>query len=282
MNVPLDLPASAPRNVLVVIPAFNEAETIAEVAHSALAHAARVLIVDDGSTDGTADILAELPVHVLSHPRNRGKSASLCDGFAWAIAAAADATHVLTMDADGQHRAADIPRLLRAAEAYPHALIIGARVRRTRGAPRVRHLANRVADFLISWACGHRLSDSQSGQRAYPMSLLREIDLAQIAHDGFTLESEVIIEAARLGYQTVSVPIDAVYGTSSRASHFKPVRHSLAIGAMVARRLARERFALRRLWVAIRQRGVTFDELRVDATMAPRKGAALAGRHGAD
>ncbi len=282
MNAPFDLPANPSPNALVVIPAFNEAETIAGVARSALAHVERVLIVDDGSTDGTAGIAASLPVQLLSHARNQGKSASLCDGFAWAIAAAEDVSHVLTMDADGQHRAVDIPRLLRAAEAYPNALIIGARVRRTRGAPVVRRLANRVADFLISWASGHRLRDSQSGQRAYPMSLLRALDFARIAHDGFTLESEVIIEAARLGYRTVSVPIDAMYGTSSRASYFQPVRHSLAIGAMLARRLARDRFRLRGLWGAIGERAIMFDELRNDPSLAPGKAAVLAGRHGAD
>jgi glycosyltransferase involved in cell wall biosynthesis len=243
---------------LVVIPAYNEAATLAMVASGALAHADRVVVIDDGSTDGTADVVLKLPVLLIAHMRNEGKSASLIDGFAWAIDSGA--TQVLTMDADGQHGAADIPRLLRAAEMHPRAIVIGARTREAAAAPRARRIANRLADFGGSWASGHRVLDSQSGQRVYPAALLRALDLRKLSRGGFTLESELVIEAARLGYATVSVPIDAVYDPVARKSHFRPVRDISAIFFLLARKLARNAFNLPGLWTSLRERATTFDD----------------------
>src|SRR6185312_16257087 len=118
---------------VLLIPAYNEARTIADVVRAARPHADAVIVVDDGSTDGTVAAVAGLDVEVLSHPRNLGKSRSLHTGFAAALALGA--REIVTMDADGQHRAADVPRLLRAAELHPRAIIIGARMRNRRAAP---------------------------------------------------------------------------------------------------------------------------------------------------
>jgi glycosyltransferase involved in cell wall biosynthesis len=246
---------------IVLIPAFNEAATLRTVALGALTHADWVVVIDDGSTDGTASAAAQLPVRVIAHARNEGKSASLIDGFASAIESGA--TQVLTMDADGQHSATDIPRLVRAAGSHPQAIVIGARVRHAGDAPRARRIANRLADFGVSWASGHRVLDSQSGLRLYPAALLRALDLRRLSRNGFTLESEVIIEAARLGYATVSVPIDAIYDPVARKSHFRPVRHISAIFFMLARKLMRDAFKLNGLWTSLRERATTFDDREV-------------------
>lgn len=245
-------------SVIVVIPAYNEAATLPEVVRGALVHAGAVVIVDDGSTDGMAGLPATGTVDVIAHSRNLGKSTSLVDGFERAIERGA--TQVLTMDGDGQHRAVDIPRLLRAAECHPHAIIIGARVRHAEDAPRARRLANRLADFGVSWAVGHRVLDSQSGQRVYPAALLRALDLHRLSHGGFTLESEIIIKAAELGFATVSVPIDAIYDPMARRSYFRPARHIPGIFAMLARNLARAGFNLRGLWTSLREHATTFDD----------------------
>ncbi|HEV8500948.1 MAG TPA: glycosyltransferase family 2 protein [Casimicrobiaceae bacterium] len=242
---------------VLLVPAYNEARTIAEVIRSTLPYAARVVVIDDGSTDGTPDALAGLPVEIVRHARNLGKSASLIDGFAYALALGA--RNIATMDADGQHRAADIPRLVRAAERYPHSIILGSRLRNRHHAPRQRRIANRLADFGVSWATGRRIVDSQSGQRLYPATLFDVLDVHRLATDGFTLESEILIDAAAAGFDTVSVPIDTIYDPAARPSYFRPIGHTAAIAAMLARRIVPNAFCLPGLVTSLRDSAVVFD-----------------------
>jgi glycosyltransferase involved in cell wall biosynthesis len=220
---------------VLLIPAYNEAGTIADVVRAARPYADAVVVIDDGSTDGTVAALAGLDVEVLRHFRNLGKSASLRDGFA--AARGLGARQIITMDADGQHRAADVPRLLRAAELHPRAIIIGARMRSRHAAPIQRRVANGLADFGVSWAIGRRVVDSQSGQRLYPAALFDALDVGCLAGDGFTLESEILIEAAAAGFATFSVPIETIYDRNARPSYFHPIAHTAAIAAMLARRI---------------------------------------------
>jgi len=241
----------------IIIPALDEAATIRAIALRALALAEVVIVVDDGSTDGTSASLAGVPVTLIRHERNLGKAASLWDGMQAALAARADV--IVTMDGDGQHDVDDVPRLLRALAAHPRTLAIGARVRCHGPMPTSRRFANRFADFWISWAAGHRVLDSQSGQRAYPAALLRGLDLPHGPSRAFTLESELVIEAARHGYRTVAVPIDAVYGTAPRASHFRPWRDTARIVAMIAGRLVRGGFYLPGLVGSLRHGAVVHD-----------------------
>ena len=241
--------------VAVVIPAYNEAATLRDVAARALVHGHPVVVVDDGSTDATAASVADLPVLLVRHAKNLGKAASLWDGFGEALAGGADL--VVTLDGDGQHRPEDVPRLVLAAQHYPRSVVIGARLGRREKAPRARRVANAVADFFVSWLAGHPVADTQSGQRAYPASLLRQVMArADVRHDraaSFTLESEILIVAAGLGYRTVAVPIASVY-LSNRASHFHPVRDIARISAMLLRRLGEARFDPRLLWRSVRGR----------------------------
>jgi glycosyltransferase involved in cell wall biosynthesis len=151
------------QDVAVVIPALNESLRIREVVEGALAQCPAVIVVDDGSDDGTADRIADLPVTLLRHPRRMGKGASLRDGFREAERLGARA--VITMDGDGQHSADDIPRLIDAANRHAGCLIIGARLRKRAAQPRYRRIGNDFGDWGIGWACGFRIVDSQSGQR---------------------------------------------------------------------------------------------------------------------
>jgi glycosyltransferase involved in cell wall biosynthesis len=221
--------------VAIVIPAFNEAATIRDIAERSLAQCSRVIVVDDGSTDGTAAALRTLPVTLLRHSHNQGKAASLWTGFQHALAEQAEL--IVTLDGDGQHRPEDVPRLIAVAQRHPHRLIIGARLRGRAAAPRARRIANAVADFWLSWAAGHAIADSQSGQRAYPATLLQELNLRHDYAAAFTLESEILIVAARRGYETVATPIDTIYCQAGRASHFRPSRDIGRITRMVARHL---------------------------------------------
>ena len=221
----------------VVIPAYNEAATIADVAARAAAVAATVIVVDDGSTDGTHERLAGLPVTLLRNGRNLGKGASLWRGMQHALALGADG--VVTLDGDGQHAPEDVPRLLRVAHLHPDDLVIGARLVGREAAPSARRRANRVADFFIGWAAGQPLDDSQSGFRVYPASLLRRLEVGHGATRGFVFESEALIAAGRLGVRCRSVAIASIYPQNARPSHFRPVADIARISRMVLWQLAR-------------------------------------------
>lgn len=238
-------------NCAIVIPAFNEARTIRDIAQRALARCEIVIVVDDGSTDGTAAALAGLPLTILRNDRNRGKAAALWSGFAEGLGRGVDA--IVTLDGDGQHQPEDVERLIAAGLSHPASIVIGARLRRVADAPGARRFANRFADFLLSWACGYPIADSQSGQRLYPASLLRALDLPHDEKAGFTLESEILIAAAALGCRSVAIPIDAVYPAGSRRSHFRPVRDIARIGRMLGRHLFAQRMNPRGLWNSLRE-----------------------------
>jgi len=226
---------SSAANAFVVIPALNEERAIRAVVQGALARCPHVIVVDDGSNDRTSEVIADLPIERLRHEHPLGKATALKDGFRHALERGCDG--VLTMDGDGQHAAADLPRLLAAAAQYPNHIVIGARLLSRDAAPGKNRFGNQQADWWVSWACGQRVVDSQSGQRFYPRSVL-EIALT-LPNNGFVFESEILIEAARRGIRTVSVPIESRYEEDRRASHFRPWRDVSRITAMIAWRLIR-------------------------------------------
>src|SRR5690606_10177474 len=170
MADPTDAAATPARlhrgNVAVVIPALNESLRIRDVVRDARTHCDHVIVVDDGSDDDTAERIADLDVTVLRHPRRMGKGAALRSGFAQARRIGARA--VTTMDGDGQHSGADIPRLIDAANRHPGCVIVGARLRKRAAQPFYRRIGNDFGDWGIAWGCGFRVVDSQSGQRLYP------------------------------------------------------------------------------------------------------------------
>jgi glycosyltransferase involved in cell wall biosynthesis len=221
--------------VALVIPALNEATTIRDVVSRALRRLERVIVVDDGSCDGTAAALDGLHAIVLRNSRPLGKAASLRRGMALALQEGA--TAVMTMDGDGQHAPEDIPRLLAACQHHPNAIIIGARLHERHNIPRSRYLANRFANFWIAWAAGCPLDDSQSGFRLYPSGVLRALNVERNRSSGFVFESEVLIDAARLGVKSIAVAVPAIYPSGARISHFRPVIDILLITRMVAWKL---------------------------------------------
>lgn len=230
----------------IVIPAFNEARTIRELALGALAHCPRLIVVDDGSSDGTSSELQGLPVVVLRHEQNRGKAASLRTAFEYALAH--DAECVVTLDGDGQHHPADTERLLSAWRMQPDRLVIGSRLHDRSNFPRARYNANKFACFWISWAAGHPIADSQSGCRVYPREVMRIALGPRVRGKRFTFESEILIEAAHQGHPTLAVAIPGHYPVNARPSHFRPVLDITKIVLMVAGRLLRQGMAPRGLW----------------------------------
>jgi glycosyltransferase involved in cell wall biosynthesis len=224
-------------HLAVVIPARNEASSIRELAAASLRYVGAVIVVDDASTDNTSQALAGLPITVLRSEQQLGKGGALTWGFRAALEQGALA--VITLDGDGQHDPADIPAFVRAAQVFPGHLIVGARLKGAVRAPRSRRIANRIADFWISWAAGLPIRDSQSGHRLYPRELLATVHAQGGFADGFAFESEMLIESARHGFGVAAVPIESRYPPDARASHFRPVYDIWRITRMVFWKIAR-------------------------------------------
>jgi hypothetical protein len=214
-------------DVVVAIPAFNEAPTVGGVVDAARRHAP-VLVIDDGSTDGTAEIARAAGATVVRHEGRRGKGAALATALT--TARHEGATWLVTLDADGQHDPRDIPALLAASRATPHAIIIGTRLGDDHVAlPRGRAVAIQVTGFWLNWIAGTPIADTQSGFRVYPIALFDE---ARLRGGRFVFETEVLVEALRRGWQVREVPIRVVpYAT--RASRFHPLTDGLAITVYV-------------------------------------------------
>jgi glycosyltransferase involved in cell wall biosynthesis len=212
----------------VLIPAHNEEKTIRAVVERVLAHIDRVLVVNDGSTDGTVAALMGLSVEIVDHAENRGKGCRLAEGFDHAINQGA--TAVLTIDADGQHDPDDIPAFLAAAEKAPGCLIMGDRFEDRAAIPGRRALSIRFGDFFISWASERRIRDGQCGMRLYPAVLWGRTHLPKAERAHFVFETAILLRAAEAGFAIVRVPIRARYqGFVLRPSHFRPVIDTLRI-----------------------------------------------------
>jgi len=215
---------------LIVIPVFNEAETVGEVVAAARAHAP-VLVVDDGSRDGSAEIARRAGADVVRHPRRFGKGGAIRTG----IAAARDrgASVMVTLDGDGQHSPSDLGLVLEAARARRRTIVIGGRLDDPDALPPDRLNAIRVAGFFVNWACGLRLCDTQSGFRAYPIELFDDI---RARRGGFVFETEVLVAGVARGWRVHEVPIAAIPRARQR-SRFRPISDGVAIGGYLAGRV---------------------------------------------
>ena len=219
----------------VVIPAYNEAATIRDVASRAI----RQMHACDRRRrwvyrwHGRSPDRFARGIVAKSHELWKGRQpmARLSAGMT------AGAIGVVTLDGDGQHAPEDIPRLLAEAAFYPDHVIIGARRRDQRRAAFWRYIANRVADFWVSWAAGYSFADSQSGFRVYPASLLSRVQIAHEKARSFVFESEILIEAMRSGHRSLAVPIEALLRPGARPSYFRPVLDIARITCMVGWKL---------------------------------------------
>ena len=202
---------------------------------SALYHCQTVIVIDDASTDGTTDCIRDLPITLLHNATNLGKGASVSRGFA--TACAQNATAVITLDADGQHDANDIPKFIALNQQNPNHIIIGARLKQRHQAPKIRRLCNKIADFFISFITKQKLLDTQSGFRLYPTSLIQLHCQSSITDARFVWESEILIKAARCGFNCCHIAIASCYPSNRRQSHYRPVYDTLSIAVMIMRYL---------------------------------------------
>jgi glycosyltransferase involved in cell wall biosynthesis len=187
-----------------------------------------VLVVDDGSNDGTAEAALAAGAEVVVLPENRGKGAALREAFA--ILFSRGFAGVVTIDADGQHLPEEVPRLLAAADGAD--LVLGTRDHLFREMGRVRRVSNRLSSQAISWAAGQAISDVQTGFRFYTRKLIERTGFPE---SGFEAESVVVVRAVRLGLRVTTTPIRLGCADGRNTSHYRPVVDSLRIAAGVLR-----------------------------------------------
>ena len=203
-------------DTVLLIPTYNNAGTLSDVVRRSLAQGLPVLVVDDGSTDGTAAILAELlaetSLSVVTHARNRGKGKALKTGFQ--EAARRGFRYVITLDADGQHHPEDIPLLL--ARKGERTLVVGSRS--IRGKDGGSSFANRFSNFWFRLYTWIPLPDTQTGYRLYP---LRELPSLRLLSARYEAELTLLVFSAWKGLELVPVPVQVEY-PEDRVTHFRP------------------------------------------------------------
>lgn len=216
---------------LVAIPVYNHPATLREVAEGARALHPDVLVVDDGSTVPVAPLLEGLDVACLRHEKNLGKGAAILT--AAREAARRGMTHLITLDADGQHHPEDLPRFLEAVRAAPDAVIVGKRDFTAPNVPGSSAFGRSFSNFWLRVQTGRELGDVQSGYRAYPVALLEGFPWSE---KRFSFEVEVLVRAAWAGVELRDLDIPVTYPVpSERVSHFHKVRDNLRLTALNTR-----------------------------------------------
>lgn len=217
--------------ICVLIPVYNHASTLRGVAEDALAHIPDVMVIDDGSADNPLPRLSGLPVRTMRLAANKGKGRALRAGAL--EAAKAGFTHIITMDADGQHLGRDLPAFIEAVRQSPGAIIIGARDFSVPNVPASSKFGRKFSGFWMFLQSGTAVSDMQSGFRAYPLAALAALDCRC---SGYAFEIEVLVKAAWAGFALREIPIKAWYPPKAeRISHFKAFKDNLKISLLNTR-----------------------------------------------
>lgn len=211
-------------NVCALIPAFNEAAHIEEVVRGTGKHVQQVVVIDDGSSDATAEIARAAGATCLCSSTNSGKASALRIGITFACDGAF--THVLFCDGDGQHSPDDIPLLVQAARDTGADLVIGMRSFDRLRMPRARYYSNTIGSKVASWLVGREIKDSQCGFRLVRLDQLRHMTLRGRKYE---LEMEILIKVALAGCSIVHVPVRTVYEGGQARSKMKPVRDTVRI-----------------------------------------------------
>ena len=210
-----------------IIPAYNARETIAGVVRGVLRHLETVIVADDGSTDGTAEVAREAGADVIVLGGNRGKGNALRVLFAEARKRGFCAA--IAIDADGQHDVGDIPSFLQAHLNHPEAILTGSRMVDPCQIPRHRHNSMLVARFFVSLAANQFIEDTQCGFRLYPLSVIESISLLK---ERYVTETEILMKAGDSGREIRFLPIRAHY-PPGLTTHFRSVPDVAAISVYV-------------------------------------------------
>jgi len=218
-------------NTIVVIPSYNEALTIGRIVRDITGRGFNVLVIDDGSSDNTRGEALDNGAMVIRNKENLGKGGSIRKGIRHVLDKMNYEWMVL-MDGDGQHNPSDIPVFLNAAMQDGVDIVIGNRMTETKNMPRVRYLTNRFTSYLTSSICRQEIPDSQCGYRLIKIEALKGVTLSS---DNYDIESEMLIEASRVGLKIISVPVQTIYG--EEVSQIHPVRDTLRFFGLIFRNM---------------------------------------------
>lgn len=215
----------------VLIPTYNNHKTIESVIQSTLEYCDEVIVVNDGCTDNTKEILTKYPqLKVVTHEHNKGKGLGLRNGFKKAVELGFD--YVISIDSDGQHFPSDFILFLNKIETEPGSLIIGARNMTVDNVPTKSTFGNKFSNFWFWAETGIQLPDTQSGYRLYPVQRMKKIWFFTTK---FEFEIEAIVKSAWRGIPVVSVPVSVYYAPQEeRVTHFRPSRDSIRISFLNA------------------------------------------------
>lgn len=209
------------KKVCVLVPTYNNEKTVGQVVRDVLEYTDQVIVVNDGATDTTPQILQQFSqIDLVSYLPNRGKGYALRQGFKRAVEAGYD--YAITIDSDGQHFAADLPKFMHALEQHPRAVVIGARNMDQASVPGKSSFGNKFSNFWFWVETGLKRNDTQSGYRLYPVRALQGISFITRK---FEFEIEVLVRASWRGIEMAEVPVKVFYASGDeRVSHFRPFK----------------------------------------------------------
>lgn len=235
-NPEIDLPLSShnqPPVIAIVIPLYNHAATLEKVVAESCRFSEILIVVDDGSSDNATEVLGQLDpaIHIISHPRNLGKGAAILTGAK--KARELNATHIITIDADGQHYSDDILAFINAVNETPEAIIVGCRDFAATYVPKSSDFGRSFSNFWFRVQTGHKIGDSQSGFRAYPINLLEAMNWQE---KRYAFENEVLVRAAWAGVKINEINIGVYYPAKhEHISHFHRLWDNLRLSFLNTR-----------------------------------------------
>lgn len=223
--------------IAVVIPCYNAGDRLRGVVARLADYAGPVIVIDDGSTDGSAEGLAHPRLLLLRFDVNRGKGAALLAGFRAALDMP-DVDAAVVVDADGQHNTDELPKLVAVYQADGAELVIGERRFEGRHVPWASWLGNTLTRRLTGLLLGRDLPDTQSGYRLHTRRLLEEI-VAAVPPGRYETEMAILVRAVKKGYAVASTPIDTLYEPGNASTHFRKIRDSFRVWRMLFREVLR-------------------------------------------
>jgi Glycosyltransferases involved in cell wall biogenesis len=228
MGAPVDAGSIDRVTVAAVIPCYHEEKHVGDVVRRTLKQLPNVVVVDDGSTDATADEARKAGADVIVHEQNGGKGESIKSGFRYWLEHGS--TYVIILDGDGQHLPEEIERFLSAASTTGAKLLVGTRMNDVREMPFLRRAVNRYMSGKISRVCGQDIPDTQCGFRMVHRDIIPDL---LGGTERFDYETEMLILASRAGCRIASVPISTIY--SDEVSSIHPVRDTLRFFKLMRR-----------------------------------------------
>lgn len=212
----------------ILLPTYNNRDTLPDVIRRSLAQTTHVVVVNDGSTDDTLDLIRDFPVQLVSYAKNRGKGYALRTGFRYAIEQGYD--YVITLDTDGQHYPEDCGAFFEVLEQQSDVLLIGSRNLDQEHVPGKSSFGNRFSNFWFKVETGRTMPDTQSGFRLYPVHRYKGMRFFTRKYE---FEIEIIVRSSWMGIDVLPVPVRVYYPKpEERVTHFRPFKDFFRISVL--------------------------------------------------